>query len=388
MGMWSDRGASIEAWAREMADRFFLSEARSETGPSVGGLDGTTPNDWIALEPDDWLPLIEQLDTIAELDDIIEAGEELLNLVEWEAIPTALLEAPLDYLEGLLEEYLSWSETGQSVDWLEGFGLWKGRRRKGRPFDGAQDRHLLEISLAILRLGQELSESAREAVTAWANLQRHIRLMPLGEFACETCPAAPFCDELTAPDLPPAVRGFSLLVGLSLMRWPQRAGGLGVSVKMEPALYTEMMERWQALPDDEVSGPEALFAQGQLAHFLSRVGTVNALGLDVGLDPFDSPSTGLRTQPFDGAQDKEQDTTTLYSRLSRAMLLIHNRCRHCEERADLACQAVAGWEEGPCPLMDIAASLVITGSLAGCPKVEQGSVGDQPERGGGGSNGG
>jgi hypothetical protein len=341
---------SIEMWAEEMANRFFLSD-------EVGGLDGTTPDDWIALEPDDWLPLIEQLGIlVAELDDIIEVSEELLNLVEWEALPTALLEAPLDYLEELLEDYLE--PTGDPEDWLEGFGLWKGRRRK--------DRHLLEISLAILRLGQELSESAREAVTAWANLQRHIyrrlETPPTGELVCETCPAAPFCDELAAPDLPPAVRGFSLLVGLSLMRWPQRAAGLSssLSVEMEPALYTELMERWQALPDDEVSGPEALFAQGQLAHFLSQVGTVKALGLDVGLGP------------FDGTQDREQDTTTLYSRLSRAMLLVHNRCRHCEERVDLACQAVAGWEEGLCPLMDVAASLVMMGSLAGCPKVEQG----------------
>jgi hypothetical protein len=324
-------------WAEEMANLFFLSDV-------VGGLDETTPDDWIALELDDWLPLIEQLDILAELDDIIEVSEELLNLVEWEALPTALLEAPLDYLEDLLEDYLE--PTGDPEGWLEGLGLWKGRRRR--------DRHLLEISLAILRLGQELSEPAREAVTAWANLQRHIRLMPPGELACETCPAAPFCDELSAPDLPPAVRGFSLLVGLSLMRWPQRAAGLphDLSVEMEPTLYTELMERWRSLPDDEVSGPEALFAQGQLAHFLSQVGTVQALGLDVELD--------------------EQDTATLYSRLSRAMLLIHNRCRHCEERVDLACQAVAGWEEGPCPLMDVAAGLVMTGSLAGCPKVEQG----------------
>jgi hypothetical protein len=201
---------------------------------------------------------------------------------------------------------------------------------------------------------------------AWANLQRHIRLMPLEELACETCPAAPFCDELAEPDLPPAVRGFSLLVGLSLMCWPQRAAGLpsDLSLEMEPALYTELMERWEALPDDEVSGPEALFAQGQLAHFLSQVGTVKALGLDVGLD--------------------EQDTGALYSRLSRAMLLIHNRCRHCEERMDLACQAVAGWEEGPCPLMDVAANLVMTGSLAGCPKVEQGG-GLSLSKGGGSS---
>lgn len=343
MDMWSDGDTSVEMWAEEMANLFSLSD-------EVGGLDGTTPDDWIALEPDDWLPLIEQLDTLAELDDIIEASEELLNLVEWEALPTALLEAPLDYLEELLEDYLE--PTGDPEDWLDGFGLWKGRRRK--------DRHLLEISLASLRLGQELSESAREAVTAWANLQRHIRLMPPGELACETCPAAPFCDELAESDLPPAVRGFSLLVGLSLMRWPQRAAGLShdLSVEMEPALYAELMERWQALPDDEVSGPEALFAQGQLAHFLSQAGTMEALGLDVELD--------------------EQDTATLYSRLSRAMLLIHNRCRHCEERVDLACQAMAGWEEGPCPLMDVAAGLVMTGSLAGCPKVEQG----------GGSNGG
>ena len=354
MDMWGNEDMSIEMWAEEMANRFFLSD-------EVGGLDGTTHDDWIALEPDDWLPLIEQLGVlVADLDDLIEVCEELLNLVEWEALPTALLEAPLDYLEDLLEDYLE--PTGDPEDWLEGFGLWKGRRRK--------DRHLLKISLAILRLGQELSESAREAVTAWANLQRHMRLVPSfdklrtppGELACEICPAAPFCDERAAPDLPPAVRGFSLLVGLSLMRWPQRAAGLssGLSVEMEPALYTELMERWRALPDDEVSGPEALFAQGQLAHFLSQVGTMKTLGLDVGLDP------------FDGTQDKEQDTTTLYSRLSRAMLLIHNRCRHCEERMDLACQAVAGWEEGPCPLMDVVASLVMTGSLAGCPKVEQG----------------
>jgi hypothetical protein len=321
-----------------MANRFFLSD-------EVGGLDGTTPDDWVALEPDDWLPLIEQLYIlVAELDDVIEVSEEILNLVEWDALPIALLEAPLDYLEELLEDYLE--PTGGPEDWLDGFGLWKGRRRK--------DRHLLELSLAILRLGQELSESAREAVTAWANLQRHMRLMPSGEHACQICPAAPFCDELAAPDLPLAVRGFSLLVGLSLMRWPQRAAALpsGLSVEMEPALYAELMERWQTLPDDEVSGPEALFAQGQLAHFLSQVGTVKALGLDVGLD--------------------EQDTATLYSRLSRAMLLVHNRCRHCEERIDLACQTVAGWEEGPCPLMDVAASLVMTGSLVGCPKVGQG----------------
>jgi hypothetical protein len=345
MELWNDGGTTIEMLAAEMADLFFLSD-------EVGGLDGTTPDGWIALEADDWLPLIEQLDILVDLDDLIEVSEELLNLVEWEALPTALLEAPLDYLEDLLEDYLEPTgpstllRTGEPEDWLDGFGLWEGRRRK--------DRHLLEISLAILRLGQELSEPAREAVMAWANLQRHIRLMPLGELACETCPAAPFCDELAAPDLPPAVRGFSLLVGLSLMRWPQRAAGLPsrLSVEMEPALYTELMERWEALPDDEVSGPEALFAQGQLAHFLSQVGTVKALGLDVGLD--------------------EQDTAALYSRLSRAMLLIHNRCRHCEERVDLACQAVAGWEEGPCPLMDVAANLVMTGSLAGCPKVEQG----------------
>ena len=351
--MWSNGGTSIKVWAEEMAERFFLSS-------EVGGLDGTTPEDWIALEPDDWLPLIEQLYIlVAELDDIIEVSEELLNLVEWEALPTALLEAPLDYLAELLEDYLAPPSSPPRVGGrLDGFGLWKGRRRK--------DRHLLEISLAMLRLGQELSESAREAVRAWANLQRHMRLMPPGELVCEICPAAPFCDELAAPELPPAVQGFSLLVGLSLMRWPQRAAGLSsdLSVEMEPALYAELMGRWQALTDDEVTGPEALFAQGQLAHFLSQVGTVKALGLDVGLDP------------FDGAQDREQGTATLYSRLSRAMLLVHNRCRHCEERVDLACQAVAGWEEGPCPLMDVAASLVMTGSLAGCPKVEQGGMED------------
>jgi hypothetical protein len=97
MAVWSGRGASIEMWAEEMANLFFLSD-------EVGGLDGTTSDDWIALEPDDWLPLIEQLDILVELDDIIEVSEKLLNLVEWEILPTALLEAPLDYLEELLEE--------------------------------------------------------------------------------------------------------------------------------------------------------------------------------------------------------------------------------------------------------------------------------------------
>jgi hypothetical protein len=336
MDTWSNEGTSIEMWAEEMANLFSLSD-------EMGDPSGTASDNWVTLEPDDWLPLIEQLDALAELDDVIEISEELLGLVEWEALPTALLEAPLDYLEMLLEDYLE--PTGDPEEWLEDFGLWEGHPKK--------DQHLLRISLAVLRLGQELSEPAQEAITAWANLQRHIRLVSLEELNCEACLVAPFCDEF-APDLPPAVRGFSLLVGLSLMRWPQRAAGLppDFSMEMEPALYTELMECWQALPDDEVSGPEALFAQGQLAHFLSQVGTVKALGLDVGLD--------------------EQDTATLYSRLSRAMLLIHNRCRHCEERADLACQAVTGWEDGPCPLMDVAASLVMTGSLAGCPKVEQG----------------
>lgn len=336
--MWDGRSASIEMWAEEMANLFSL-------GDEVGGLDGTTPDDWIALEPDDWLPLVRQLDILAELDDIIEIGEEILDLVEWEVLPTALLESPLDYLEDLLEDYLE--PAGEAEDWLDGFGLWKGRRKR--------DWHLLQLSLAILRLGQELPESAREAVTAWANLQRHTRLMPLSEeLGCESCPAAPFCDELAEPGLPPAVRGFSLLVGLSLMRWPQRATGLpqDLLAEMEPALYTELMERWETLPDDELAGPEALFAQGQLAHFLSQAGTVEAMGLDEELG--------------------EQDAATLYSRLSRAMLLVHNRCRHCEERVELACRVVTGWEDGPCPLMDVAASLVMTGSLAGCPKVEQG----------------
>ena len=67
MDRWSNGGTSIEMWAEEMANLFFLSDV-------VGGLDETTPDDWIALELDDWLPLIEQLDLLAELDDIIEAN--------------------------------------------------------------------------------------------------------------------------------------------------------------------------------------------------------------------------------------------------------------------------------------------------------------------------
>jgi hypothetical protein len=50
MDMWGNEDMSIEMWAEEMANRFFLSD-------EVGGLDGTTPDDWIALEPDDWLPM-------------------------------------------------------------------------------------------------------------------------------------------------------------------------------------------------------------------------------------------------------------------------------------------------------------------------------------------
>jgi hypothetical protein len=123
MDMWNDGGTSIEMWATEMADLFFLSD-------EVGGLDGTTPDDWIALEPDDWLPLIERLDILAELDDIIEASEELLNLVEWEALPTALLEAPLDYLEDLLQDYLEPTGPSWRSLWLS-CGL--GRNCPNRP---------------------------------------------------------------------------------------------------------------------------------------------------------------------------------------------------------------------------------------------------------------
>jgi hypothetical protein len=136
------------------------------------------------------------------------------------------------------------------------------------------------------------------------------------------------------------------------MRWPKRAEGLPLPPGFaDPDLFDEVLSQWEALLDSPTvvqEGPheaEALFAQGQLAHMLAQMGTVEVLSTE-----------DLR----------EEDTALAYSRLSRAILWIHNQCRHCPERDRVACRVATNWTERPVPLLDVASEIANTGWIEGC----------------------
>jgi hypothetical protein len=146
--------------------------------------------------------------------------------------------------------------------------------------------------------------------------------------------------------------GFSMLIALTLMQWPERAEGLPLPDGFEdPEFLAEVLDHWEALPaspmvTEEGSGnAEAFFAQGQLAHMLAQMGAVDLMG------------------PDDTA---EADLALAYSRLSRAILWIHNECRYCPERVHVACKVAASWPERPVPLLDVAGEIANTGRIEGC----------------------
>jgi hypothetical protein len=68
----------------------------------------------------------------------------------------------------------------------------------------------------------------------------------------------------------------------------------------------------------------------------------------------------------DGVRDEE--ISLAYSQLSRGILWVHNQCRHCPERDQVACKVATNWPERPVPLLDVAGEMANTGRIAGCIK--------------------
>jgi hypothetical protein len=278
------------------------------------------------LDADDWWPLVLQLSETSGMEMVAQLAGRLDNLMNLPGVPTELLEDPLGFLQSVLHGNLPLEPSGRRVG----------------------SRKLVKIAQLVLDIFKELPETARAAARAWAGVHRQM-FPPLGDSDEEL--ANTFLD----PDLPPAMTGFSMMIALTLMRWPKRAEGLPLPSEFDdPELYDQVLEQWEGLPESsawngEGSGPaEALFAQGQLAHMLAQMGTVELLQSD---------------------DVEEQDAALAYSRLSRAILWIHDQCRSCPMRDGVACQAATGWPDRPVPLVDVASEVANTSRVEGCIKI-------------------
>ena len=317
-----DKQGFLHEMAEELADHFFLSDNRylPEAGEDYGlGY----------LDPEDWWPLVKQLIEMVDLEAIAGLTDVLDEQLRLPGLPTEILEAPLDFLESVLEGNLPLEPSGRRVD----------------------SRRLVKIALIMTRLMREFSAPAQAAVRAWADVHRKLAYPnDLLDFHEED-----LNEFLPAPDLPPAVAGFSLMLAMTLMCWPDRAEGMPLPAGfLDPDLYDEVYAQWESLSDsppvteEGVGEAEALFAQGQLAHALAQLGTVE------GLDP-------------DEVEDG--DVALAYSRLSRAILWMHEQCRHCPEREGIACRAVTGWPERPVPLLNVASEIANAGRIEGCVRM-------------------
>lgn len=305
-----------------LADRFFLSD--NDYLPDAGEAYSLG-----YLEPEAWWLLVQQLDEMVDLEAIVDLVETLDTLLRLPGLPTEILEAPLDFLQGALEGHLPREASGRRV----------GSRR------------LVRIAQAMIPVLQGFPAPAQAAVRAWADVHRGL-MRPFDLFDLDDEDISEF---LADSDLPPAVTGFSMMLAMTLMRWPERAEGMPLpSGFVNPELYDEVSARWEALPDsltvtEEGAGEaEALFAQGQLAHALAQLGTVEQLDPD---------------------ENGDAEAALAYSRLSRAILWIHNQCRHCTERDGVACKVATNWPEPPAPLLDIASEIASTGRIQGCIKM-------------------
>jgi hypothetical protein len=308
--------------AEELADRFFLSD--NNYLPNAG-----QDYDLGYLGPEDWWPLVNQLDEMVDLAAIADLLDVLDNQLRLPGLPTELLEAPLDLLESVLQGNLPPGPSGRRVD----------------------SRRLVKISLTLTRLLREFPVSAQSAARAWADVHRGLQ----PPFDLSDLDGRDLNEFLAAPDLPPAVTGFGLVLAMTLMRWPGRADGMPLPAGfLDPELYDEVYAQWEALPDsptvteEGVGEAEVLFAQGQLAHVLAELGAVE------GLDPDEA---------------EKGDVAIAYSRLSRAILWIHDQCRPCPERNGIACQAVTNWLERPVPLLDVASEIANAGQIEGCVRM-------------------
>jgi len=307
--------------AGELAGRFFLS--------NEGFLPDATEDYSLGyLDPEDWWPLVNQLDEMVDLEIVLSLAETLERLLGLPGVPTELLEDPYTFLASVLEGNLPPEPSGRRVG----------------------SRKLVKIALVAIRLLSVFPEAARAAVRAWADVHRRLVAPDLFDGYGED----DLTDLLAASDLPPAMTGFSMLIALTLMRWPERAEGLPLPPGFaEPALYDDVLSQWEAFPDnptvtEEGTGEaEALFAQGLLAHTLAQMGAVELMS-------------------FEGLRDEEMSLA--YSQLSRGILWVHNQCRHCPERDQVACKVATNWPERPVPLLDIAGEMASTGRIVGCIK--------------------
>jgi len=270
--------------------------------------------------------LVLQLSETSDMALVAQLAGRLDNLMNLPGVPTELLEDPLGFMESVLQGHLPLEPSGRHVN----------------------SRRLIKMAQIVLEILKELPESARAAARAWASVHRQ-NLSPLD--SGEDDLSGMFLD----PDLPPAMTGFSMMIALTLMRWPKRAEGLPLPLEFnDPDLYDQVLEQWEGLPEgpassDGESGPaEALFAQGQLAHMLAQMGTVELLHAD---------------------DVEEQDAALAYSRLSRAILWVHNQCRSCPKRDGVACLAATGWPDRPVPLVDVASEIANTSHIQGCIKM-------------------
>jgi len=309
----------LEEVADQFADCFFLSD--NDFLPNAG-------EDYSLghLSAEDWWPLVAQLDEIVDLEVIAELSDALDDLLGLQGVPTELLEDPHAFLESILMGNLPLEPSGRRVS----------------------SRRLVKIALAVVRLLEQLPESAQAAVRAWAGVHRSI----LARYAFEKLRDEDLADLLFAPDLPPAMTGFSMMIALTLVHWPDRAEDLPIpSALSDPELYDKALANWETLPDHPIAAgdgegeAEGLFAQGQLAHMLAQLGADELM-------PPDEIESG--------------ESALAYSRLSRAILWVHNCCRHCSERDEVACQVASSWPQRPVPLLDVASELASTGRIGGC----------------------
>jgi hypothetical protein len=317
-----DYGRYMYFLATELAESFFLSD--NDYSP-------TEMEDYSLgyLEPEEWWGLLNQLTDIVDIEGVLELADSLDELLGLPGLPTELLEAPAGFLESVLDGDLPTAASGRRID----------------------SRRVVKIAQLIVAILKELPETAQAAVRAWADVHRGLMAPPLlDRFRLD-----PVAELLADSDLPPAMTGFSMMIALTLMGWPDRAEGLPLpSDFAEPDTFDEVLAQWERLPDnpavtEEGTGEaEALFAQGQLAHTLARMGTVELL----------SPDEDLEVE----------DASVAYSRLSRAILWVHNQCRRCPERDGVACRVATGWGERPVPLLDIASEIANTSRIAGCIK--------------------
>jgi hypothetical protein len=319
-----DREDLLYEWAEELADQFFLSD--NNYLPNAG-----ESYSFGFLDSEDWWPLVNQLDETVDLEAVIDVAAALDPLLGLDGIPTELLEDPLVFLETVLEGDLPPEPSGRRVG----------------------SRKLVKIALLVVRLLAEFPEAAQAAVRAWADVHR--RFVGHDDFKDYDDEDEDLADLLFAPGMPPAMTGFSMMIAMTLMRWPERAEGLPLPLKFgDRSMYGEVLAQWLALPEsptvsEEGTGEaEALFAQGQLAHMLAQMGAVELMASD---------------------EIEEPDLALAYSRLSRAILWIHTQCRRCPERDGVACKVATNWQEHPVPLLDVAGEIANTSRIEGCIKM-------------------